>query len=132
MCSTPLWRVVAVPASLLDLEAPGEQGDDLDQADERIDRVSRECAGLRPAGIAGVETFLNDAVQLDGLSHDERNGRPEDHDGAGEVPENHLALAPEGERYQHTRNGRHGQHQRDPAPAQLTHTRTRASWPAEL
>ena len=71
---------MAVPNPLLDGEADEEERDDLHKADRRVNRVPRERARLRPAGVTRVEAGAGDDAparqELPRLSPGALVGRP--------------------------------------------------------
>src|SRR5436190_20601744 len=69
--SSPLGRVVAVPDLLLELEAPDEHGEHLEEPYAGVDRVPRERARFGPAGVAGVESAAHHTINLDRLAQDQ-------------------------------------------------------------
>jgi hypothetical protein len=64
---------------------------------------------------------VHHAIDLYVLAHDQRKGRAEDDDGAGDVAKDHSSLTPEGKCNQPTDRRSDGQFENNPGPAKIGH-----------
>src|SRR5580765_7207543 len=85
--SSPLGRIGAVANALFDLETPRKQPEHFDHAETSVERVARERAWRRPAGVARLQALAGHLLDLDRLTQDQRERRPENHGRAHEIAE---------------------------------------------
>src|SRR3954468_7787205 len=120
--SPPLGRIGAFAQPAFYGEADEKQRGGFDEADRGVERVAH--GGWRvgeTGGGAGGEAGLLERVERRPLAKDERERRPEDDDGAGDIAEDRLAATPERRRDQHPDRQRLRGHRGNPPPTEIVH-----------